>query len=46
MGTRVSKEEVKIPHFFFGEVATKNEFNKELIVVTKKLLRKDEYAEW
>jgi hypothetical protein len=43
MGQRVSKEEVKTPHFFFGEVATRNEFNKELIVVFKKLLRDDEY---
>ena len=46
MGTRVSKEEVKTPHFFFGEVATRNEFNRELIVVFKMLLRDDEYDEW
>jgi hypothetical protein len=39
MGSRVSKPEIKAPHFFFKEVATRNEFNKELIVVFKKLMR-------
>ena len=42
----MSREEVKTPHFFFGEVATKSEFNKELIVVIKQMLRRDEYSEW
>lgn len=46
MGQRVSKEDVKTPHFHFKEVGVRNEFNKELIVVYKPLLREDEYAEW
>jgi hypothetical protein len=41
MGTPVSKAEVTTHHFFFGQVAVKNEFNKELIVIFKKLVRED-----
>lgn len=46
MGSRVSKPEIKAPHFFFGEVATRNEFNKELIVVFKKLMTSDDFEDW
>lgn len=46
MGTRSSKEEVKSPHFFFGEVGNRNEFNKELIVVYQKMIREDEFNDW
>jgi hypothetical protein len=46
MGTRSSKEEVKTHHFFFGQVGTRNEFNKELIVVYQKMVREDDYDEW
>lgn len=46
MGTRSSKQEVKVPHFFFGEVTQHNEFNREVIVVSKQMLRKDEYDDW
>ena len=41
MGARVSKKDVKVPHFYFGEVTKKNEFNKELITVSKKMMMKD-----
>lgn len=46
MGTRSSKQDVKVPHFFFGEVSQHNEFNKEIIVVSKQMLRMDEFDEW
>ncbi len=46
MGTRVSKQDIKVPHFFFGEVSHKNEFNRDLMTVAKKMLRRDEYDEW
>jgi hypothetical protein len=37
---------LKVSHFFFGEVAIRNESNKELIVVFKKILSEDEYESW
>lgn len=46
MGTRSSKQDVKVPHFFFGEVSQHNEFNKEIIVVSNKLSRIDELDDW
>lgn len=46
MGQTVSKQEVKMPHFFFGDVVQRNEFNRQVIVVYKKMLRKDEYNDW
>ena len=46
MGARVSKKDVKVPHFYFGEVTKKNEFNKELITVSKKMMMKDQYNDW
>lgn len=46
MGTRSSKQDVKVPHFFFGDVSQHNEFNKEIIVVSKQMLRLDEFDDW
>jgi hypothetical protein len=46
MGMRSSRQEVKVPHFFFGEVTQKTEYNREIITVTKNMLRSDEYEEW
>jgi len=28
MGQRVTKEDIKTPHFYFKNVATRNEYNK------------------
>ena len=46
MGSRVSKQEVKRPHSYFGEVGLRNEFGKELIVVARQMVRKDDYDDW
>lgn len=46
MGGRVSKKDVKVPHFYFGEVSQRIEFNKEIITVSQKMLRRDEYDDW
>ena len=46
MGTRVSRQDVKVPHFYFGEVSRRNEFGKEIITVSKQMVRRDEYDEW
>lgn len=46
MGTRASKEEVKAPHFYFKEVAVKNEFNKQLITCFQPLMRMDDCKDW
>ena len=37
---------MRVPHFYFGEVTQKNEFNREIITVAKKMMRRDEYNDW
>ena len=46
MGARVSKQDVRVPHFYFGEVSQRSEFNKEVITVSKKMMLKEEYDDW
>lgn len=46
MGARVSRQDVKVTHFFFGQVSQRKEYNKDIIVVFKQMLRKDEYDDW
>jgi hypothetical protein len=44
MGTRTSKQDVKVNHFLFKEVAYRND--RQSIAVSKLMLRKEEYNDW
>lgn len=44
MGTRTSKQDVKVNHFLFKEVAYRND--RQSIAVSKLMLRKEEYQDW
>lgn len=46
MGGSSSKHGRRENHFFFGEVIRKKNFNKQVIIVTKPILNREEYDEW